>query len=101
MGAESFYEVASGKTVKEAFDSAVEDAAYEHGHGGYTGTIAEKHEYKQASPKTFESLQDAQEFADRKMDGDHWCNDKWGAAAYVAFKDGDQIKYLFFGWASS
>jgi hypothetical protein len=42
MGACDFYEVAQGKTAREAFQRAVEDAQYESGHGGYTGTIAEK-----------------------------------------------------------
>lgn len=101
MGAAEFCTIASGKTVKEAFINAVDDASYEHGHG-YTGTIAEKHEYKAATHQTFESFQDAQAFVNQTMDNDsHWCQDKWGPAAYVAFKKGDQIMYLFFGYASS
>jgi len=32
---------ATDKEIGEAYDSAVEDAAYELGHGGYTGSIAE------------------------------------------------------------
>lgn len=31
--------------MKEAFIAGREDAAYEHGHGGYTGTLAEKDSY--------------------------------------------------------
>lgn len=42
MGAQSFECEAQGKTMGEAFMSAVEDAYYWNGHGGYTGTIAEK-----------------------------------------------------------
>ncbi len=42
MGAEVFWCENSGKNAEEAFDKAVEDACYYHGHGGYTGTIAEK-----------------------------------------------------------
>jgi len=42
MGAEDFSIGALGKTAEDAFSRAIEDARYEHGHGGYTGTIAEK-----------------------------------------------------------
>jgi len=42
MGATSFFTTATGKTVREAYKSAVDDAYYWNGHGGYTGTIAEK-----------------------------------------------------------
>jgi len=34
--------VGYGKDAREAFHKLVEDAQYESGHGGYTGTIAEK-----------------------------------------------------------
>lgn len=42
MGATTFETIAFGRTAGEAFDAAVKDALYWHGHGGYTGTIAEK-----------------------------------------------------------
>ena len=42
MGATSFFTYATGKTVSEAFASAQAEARYDHGHSGYTGTIAEK-----------------------------------------------------------
>lgn len=42
MGATSFFTYATGKTVNKAFASAQADARYDHGHSGYTGTIAEK-----------------------------------------------------------
>ena len=45
MGADQFSSVGIGATAKEAFISAVNDARCEHGHGGYTGTIAEKDSY--------------------------------------------------------
>jgi hypothetical protein len=43
MGANGFDTIALGKTADEAFVNAVKDAQWEFGHGGYTGTIAEKH----------------------------------------------------------
>jgi len=45
MGAQDFYEVASKKdypTAVSAFEALVKSAQYDHGHAGYTGTIAEK-----------------------------------------------------------
>ena len=45
MGADHFTDYATGKTVGEAFDKARRDAQYEYGHGGYTGSIAEKSGY--------------------------------------------------------
>jgi hypothetical protein len=45
MGATSFTDMAEGNTAAAAFGAAVEKAYWEHGHGGYTGTIAEKPGY--------------------------------------------------------
>ena len=42
MGADTFTTSAKGRTAEEAFRAAREDACHWHGHGGYTGTIAEK-----------------------------------------------------------
>lgn len=42
MGANTFIHIAEGRTADEAFDRARDDARYEHGHGGYSGSIAEK-----------------------------------------------------------
>lgn len=42
MGATSFVTTVRGATPHDAFSSAVNEALYLHGHGGYTGTIAEK-----------------------------------------------------------
>jgi hypothetical protein len=44
MGATGFTTRAAGTTIGEAFRAAVDQAYYWHGHGGYTGTIAEKNE---------------------------------------------------------
>jgi len=42
MGACDFESRGFGKTVRDAFRSAREEAQYLYGHAGYTGTIAEK-----------------------------------------------------------
>jgi hypothetical protein len=51
MGAESFGAMGHGKTAQEAFLQARSEAQYEHGHGGYSGTIAEKHSFVEINPK--------------------------------------------------
>ena len=103
MGADQFNTRASGKTVNEAFAAAKEEALYESGHGGYTGTIAEKSSFKAVYLRPGESPNEA---IDRCLDDeDHWCQDKWGPAAYVEVgqdpKDSTKKVYAFFGWASS
>ena len=96
MGAMEFTDEGSGKTATEAFDDAVGDAAYEYGHGGYTGTIAEKCEFRElALPEGTDAYKFAQDCLD---DENHFCQDKWGAAACVRLSD---RSWLFFGWASS
>lgn len=96
MGAETFESYAAGKTAAEAFSDAVEQAAYDHGHSGYSGTIAEKHSFVMIKCP---AGQDSHEFASILIaDGDARINDKWGPAGCIAL-GGD--KYLFFGWASS
>lgn len=45
MGADNFATFSTGDTAKEAFFQEVEEAHYWYGHGGYTGTIAEKDEF--------------------------------------------------------
>jgi hypothetical protein len=103
MGASEFFTTSFGDTAQAAFRSAVEEAQYESGHGGYTGTIAEKDDFKLASSELFETREAAMDFASKKMEDDnHFCQDKWGPAGCVRFKGKDaKTWYLFFGWASS
>jgi hypothetical protein len=42
MGATTFETLAMGKDAREAFNRAQEQEGWEHGHGGYSGTIVEK-----------------------------------------------------------
>ena len=106
MGAYDFYSEAVGKTAQEAFALAVEDAAYEHGHGGYTGTIAEKSEFVMIKLPTG---QDAHRYAEQLVHGnDDRIDDKWGPAGCIdmgpePLPRGKRKchRYLFFGWASS
>jgi hypothetical protein len=96
MGAMTFWHKARGKTALEAFRSAVEEAEYDYGHSGYTGTIAEKNEFTLIPVP---SNMDPEEYAQELMDlDDERISDKWGPAGCV---DLGKDQYLFFGWASS
>ena len=46
MGGTTFITFSYGKDVREAFQRAVKEAEHTYGHGGYTGTIAEKTKYR-------------------------------------------------------
>jgi hypothetical protein len=104
MGAYTFTTKAKGKTAREAFDAAVRQAEWDHGHAGYTGTIAEKSEFvlipipDDAEPWDFvEGLMEAD---------DPRIRDKWGPAGCVLLSKrssglSDEDEWLFFGWASS
>lgn len=96
MGAETFYDVSIGETAAEAFQRATEQAQYDRGHEGYTGTIAEKWSFVMINlPEGV----DPEEYADKLInDEDPRIDDKWGPAG--CFNLGDN-KFFFFGWASS
>lgn len=96
MGAQDFTYTATGKTAQDAFDAATSSARHEEGHGGYTGTIAEKSSFKMVSlpeGKTVSAF-----IEECIMDDDHFCGDKWGPAACLKTGTND---FTFFGWASS
>ena len=96
MGAEVFMVEASGKTAREAFNGACEEAFYMHGHGGYSGTIAEKDSFVEISVPEGKVPED---FANDLIDeGDPRVDDKWGPAGCIKVEEG---RYLFFGLASS
>lgn len=96
MGACSFMTTATGATAREAFASAQREARHEHGHGGYSGTIAEKGGFVSiACPAGV----DAREHANALLaSDDERISDKWGPAGCIALGGG---KWLFFGYASS
>lgn len=96
MGADTFWVREKATSAKEAFKQAVDDARYENGHGGYTGTIAEKSSFVMIPvPAGTSPLEHARKLLD---EDDGRISDKWGPAGCVAVGEGE---YLFFGWASS
>lgn len=95
MGATTFFHEAKGKTATEAFNNAREDALYDYGHSGYTGTIAEKHKFTVIPlPEGKSAAQYANELIDAD---DKRIEDKWGPAGAIQI---DKESWLFFGWAS-
>jgi hypothetical protein len=94
MGAEFFYHRSEGKTAKSAFLKAVDQAQYDHGHSGYTGTIAEKTSFVMIDlPKSEDPYTYASELCKKC---DHRIDDKWGPAGCFDLKD---WSFYFFGWA--
>tara|TARA_R100001244_G_scaffold8436_2_gene10611 strand:- start:1353 stop:1724 length:372 start_codon:yes stop_codon:yes gene_type:complete len=123
MGASEFINVAEGKTADAAFKKLVEQAQWEHGHAGYSGTIAEKRSIAEFSrPKGMRraTVIEAVRALRRIMhddDGDpktapvqakypklpigamfEVYDDKWGPALAIQLRKGE---YLFAGFASS
>lgn len=104
MGACEFINVwqkATQNTAKEAFRACVEQAQYDHGHAGYTGTIAEKNEFVRiGSVKTEDEAVALAEKLIEKRDGR--IDDKWGPAGMIEINNGKEIEgWCFFGLASS
>lgn len=101
MGATTFVQYATGETAEAAFAAAVAKAQYDYGHSGYTGTIAEKHDFI-LLPLSDERRAELNEYpysfsyAFNDPDWDK-VDDKWGPAGCYDLGDG---RYLFFGWAS-
>ena len=89
MGANTFVEQGNGENPKQVFNALVEEAQFEYGHGGYTGSIAEK---GGDGLKRFASNVDIDDI----LEGDTLS--KWGPTGYIEEKKG---VYTFFGWASS
>lgn len=95
MGATDFYCVEKGKNAKEAFATAVKDAQFRHGHGGYSGTIAEKSSFVMIAIPAGIAIGD---LVNQLMDSeDPRINDKWGPAGCIDLGNGE---YYFFGYAS-
>ena len=113
MGANNFETEEQGQTVNEAFLRARDHATYMYGHGGYTGTIAEKSEWLVIDLPEGVSIDEAirfiycVEYNEKAVPEAHrrwarrWADrvlDKWGPCG--AIKSGDN-QWTFFGFASS
>ena len=123
MGATVFHARQKGKNASHAFELAQEDAYWMYGHGGYSGTIAEKQGYKEYTRPTgmheATALKLLDELVDYGYDVDTQVtklakkypkipthtlkdmikvfDDKWGPAVCMEIKP---HIYQFCGWAS-
>ena len=89
------YEDDTRDRLREWFFEDMEAAAYASGHGGYTGTIAEKRFYPlEFHDRLFPSREEAEEYLLKK-------NDKWGPAFAVSFLEGGKKRWMIGGWCSS
>lgn len=94
MGANSFITIGSGKSAREAFRNAVEEARQWYGNG-YTGTIAEKSYFIMFScPKD----KNPREYVEEDLINDRKVHDKWGPAGCLKLSENE---WIFFGYASS
>jgi hypothetical protein len=108
VGASTFETYRDGTDVHDAFSDAVEEAGWEHGHDGYSGTIAEKTEYEIITRQPM-SYDDATRLANDLLHRDDpRVADKWGPAGAIPVRQptspaeqSDPDGWLFFGWASS
>ena len=115
MGAVTFERLAFGTTAEEAFSKAVEDARHMNGHGGYTGTIAEKDTFEVIPKREHKGRQKRTVARELIEEGDERIQSKWGPAGAIncsGTKDAKQYRerkglkgkqgdvWLFFGWAS-
>jgi hypothetical protein len=114
MGAEQFtttIKVSKETTDHDAFVEARDGAKYENGHGGYTGSIAEKNNFIMIHRAR--NAENANRIVDAFMGG--WdvnispyrteamqmFEDKWGDAGAVRYPvDNKTDEIIFFGWAS-
>lgn len=97
MGAAEFVTEASGKTMQEAWDTAKEKALYDHGHAGYSGTIAEKPGFIDCGPVPDGDYWDLFENEDLPVRTREAIENKWDECAGFTVKED---KYVFVGWAS-
>jgi len=113
MGADSFYnrvKKQEGQTAGQAFDAERSEAQYEHGHGGYTGTIAEKDGISiSRKPECIDAddwINELDDFDEDDKDNEHYSelkrdfeiyDDKWGNALCIV----EEEHFIFCGHASS
>lgn len=100
MGAQVFTQTKYGSDAKVAFKEAKEQAQYEYGHSGYSGSLAEKHSYVELPLiEGMDAYSSAMEYINRC---DPRIDDKFGPAGCIKTFDEEYKldQFLFFGWAS-
>jgi hypothetical protein len=116
MGATTFVTQVTGKfkDAGAAFNEAHSRATWLNGHGGYTGTIAEKHGFLVVTIQGNQTEKKIREAISEGLDGRF--EDKWGPAGCIEITSATLLKkaksqehlegkkgvksFIFFGWAS-
>jgi hypothetical protein len=84
MGSATFCTYAPGHDLEDAFAQAVDQAKFEQGHGGYTGSVAEK-QYVTCIDARVRWEDEGRDFAQQLIDAnDRRITDKWGPAGAIA-----------------
>lgn len=101
MGAHNFYDEATGKTAKEAYRNAKDEANARNGHQeGYSGDIQTTSGFRMVTLKEGQSFNELEDevLDDPRFDkrGDCACLEKGEAPS----GSGNKL-YAFFGWAAS
>jgi hypothetical protein len=90
VGANTFETYSDGADVNTAFGNAVDEAGWEYGHRGYTGSIAEKSEFVIITSQAM-SHDDATRLArDLIEHDDPRVADKWGPAGAIPVRQATQ-----------
>ena len=113
MGATDIILRVKGKTLKDAYKSAYDQAIHEHGHNEYNGTISTtegvidktdvlqgliKEEYKFAAHDEVGAA--VQKWIDQALDNTHKWDSVWGAEVENRSAKGLNNKYILVGWAA-
>lgn len=86
MGGTTFEQYTAGADPDAAFRAAREAALHEHGHGGYSGTLAEKDDYVIVTRRLL-TEKEASALAGELIDRDDpRISDKWGPAGAIPVK---------------
>jgi hypothetical protein len=84
MGGATFFDYSNITDTRQAFQALADDARYEHGSGGYSGTIAEKPGFSIIAGEPMPRVE-AEALAQQLIDdNDHRIADKWGVAGAIA-----------------
>ena len=94
MGAEFNGRTYDHKPTQQEYDDLVEQAAYEHGHDGYTGSWAEAAGGLRFTGRHFEDADQAREYL---LDN----APKWEAAWVVSFGADEDKRWAIGAWCSS
>jgi hypothetical protein len=108
MGSSTFENLGGGKTPEVAFAKLIKGAKYFHGHGGGSGTIAEKSRFimielpadvqKSMKGKIEDKVKIVREYSNKLIQArDIRIDDKWGPAGCIQVSP---TKFFFFGWAA-